>query len=311
MSRDFFISSIDSFQPDLVSTHSSKAGVLGRLACLATSTPCLFTAHGWAFTNGVPEPKRSLYQWVEKLSEPLADRIICVSENDRQIGIQSGMSPDRLVTIHNGMPDITIDLRSTPVKADPVRLVMVARFDKQKDHQTLLTAFKDIPNAHLDLIGDGPNLPQAKAYVAQNNLTHRVNFLGFQQNVAQFLAKAHVFTLISNWEGFPRTIIEAMRAGLPVVASDVGGAAEAITEGVTGYAIPRGDVSTLRDRFTRLVNNAELRQSMGHQGRLRYEAEFTFDHMFEKTFAVYEEVLTKRGKQDRLKPEILPATSES
>ena len=309
--RSNLIDLVYTFQPDLVSTHSSKAGVLGRLACKATNTPCLFTAHGWAFTSGVPEPKRTIYQWVEKLSEPLADKIICVSENDRQIGFNCGMSPDRLITVHNGMPDISVDLRANPSDARPVKVIMVARFDKQKDHQTLLTAFRDISGAQLDLIGYGPSLPNAQAYVAQNDMADRVNFLGFQKDVSKFLAQSHIFTLISNWEGFPRTIIEAMRAGLPVVASDVGGVAEAVDDGVTGYCIPRGNVNVLRDHLSKLVTDAKLRQTMGQRGRQRYEAEFTFDHMFEKTFEVYKEVLAKRGKLDSLKADLASSVSNS
>lgn len=290
--RGELVNLIRSFQPDLVSTHSSKAGVLGRLACKATKTPCVFTAHGWAFTDGVPEPTRSIYQWIEQLSESLADKIICVSENDRQIGLNCGMDRDRLVTIHNGMPDIPVEMRANLTERQPaVKVVMVARFDKQKDHQTLLEAFKDIGNAHLDLIGDGPNLEKAKAYVTQNGMSDRVNFLGFQKDVSKFLAQSHIFTLVSNWEGFPRTIIEAMRAGLPVIASDVGGVAEAVHEGVTGYCIPRGNVDILRDRLSKLIKNAELRQAMGQRARQQYETEFTFDRMFEKTLGIYKEVL--------------------
>ncbi|MDJ0704397.1 MAG: glycosyltransferase family 4 protein [Leptolyngbyaceae cyanobacterium MO_188.B28] len=309
--RNYLIDLIRSFQPDLVSTHSSKAGILGRLACYATNTPCIFTAHGWAFTSGVPEPKRSVYQLVEKFAEPLADKIICVSENDRQIGLNCGMNSDRLITVHNGMPDIPIEMRANLVDdLHTVKIVMVARFDKQKDHQTLLEAVKDITEAQLDLIGDGPGLANAKAYATQNGMADRVNFLGFQKDVAKFLAQSHIFTLISNWEGFPRTIIEAMRAGLPVVASDVGGVAEAVDDGVTGYCIPRGNVDVLRDRLSKLVKDAELRQTMGQRGRQRYEAEFTFDHMFEKTFEVYKEVLAKRGKLDALKAELATPVSD-
>lgn len=290
--RNELIKLIRSFQPDLVSTHSSKAGVLGRLACNVTKTPCIFTAHGWAFTDGVPEPTRSVYQWIEKLSESLADRIICVSENDRQIGLNCGMDRNRLITVHNGMPDIPIEMRANLTERQPVvKVVMIARFDKQKDHQTLLEAFKGTTGAHLDLIGDGPALEKAKAYVAQNDMGNRVNFLGFQKDVAKFLSQSHIFTLISNWEGFPRTIIEAMRAGLPVVASDVGGVAEAVNEGVNGYCVPRGNVDILHERLSKLIKNAELRQIMGQSARQRYEAEFTFDHMFGKTLGIYKDVL--------------------
>ena len=116
------------FRPDLVSTHSSKAGILGRLARAAGGPPTLFTAHGWAFTPGVPNPARTIYRLIERGLAPRAARIICVSEYDRRLAVAAGIASCRLVTIHNGMPDIPPAERADPAAGDPVRLVMVARF---------------------------------------------------------------------------------------------------------------------------------------------------------------------------------------
>lgn len=292
----FLIRIIRQFQPDIISTHSSKAGILGRIAAKITNTPCIFTAHGWAFTQGVPEPTRSVYQWLEKLAEPLAQRIICVSAYDRLIGLETGMDTNRILNIHNGMPDIPNQLRANPLKNNPVRIVMVARFDKQKDHVTLLKAFHKIPDAQLNLVGDGPSLEAIKALAVNLKINERVNFLGYCTNVAEILAQAQVFLLISNWEGFPRTTIEAMRAGLPVIVSNVGGAAEAVIEGVTGYSVPPANIDALHKRLQELVSNAELRKKMGEQGRKQYEAELTFTKMFERTLQVYEQVLAESQK---------------
>jgi glycosyltransferase involved in cell wall biosynthesis len=168
---------------------------------------------------------------------------------------------------------------------------MIARFNQQKDHATLLQALRNIPNLHLDLVGDGPNLPAAKVLTKKLGLEHQVHFLGFRRNVTDFLAKAHIFTLISNWEGFPCTTLEAMRAGLPVVVSDVGGAAEAVLEGETGFCIPRGDVHRLTQCLSRLAQDAALRSQMGQAARRHYEQTFTFSHMFKKTFHLYQEII--------------------
>lgn len=292
----FLKQTIQEFQPDIISTHSSKAGLLGRLVSQLTQTPCIFTAHGWAFTTGVPEPSRTIYQWLEQTVEPLASKIICVSDYDRQLGIQAGMNPHRILTIHNGMPDIPDELRANPAVSYPVNIVMVARFDRQKDHLTLLKAFHNVLGAQLHLVGDGPKLEDVKAFVEQLGISDRVKFLGYRTNIAEILAQAQIFTLISHWEGFPRSIIEAMRAGLPVIASNVGGVNEAVVDGVTGYCVPSGDVDGLQERLSKLVQEVELRQKMGRQGRQRYELEFTFQKMFEQTFAVYENVLTERRK---------------
>lgn len=290
----FFQRIIHQFQPHLVSTHSSKAGILGRLACRLTHTPCLFTAHGWAFTEGVPKLQKMLYSRLEQLAEPLAERIICVSEHDRQLGIAVGMNPDRLLTIHNGMPDIPFELRANPGSEGCIRVAMIARFDRQKDHDTLIKAVHSMPKIHLDLIGDGPRLKEIQTLVQALGMSERVKFWGYRSDIAELLSQVDIFALISNWEGFPRTIIEAMRAGLPIVASQVGGVAEAVADGVNGYCIPPGDVETLAEKLSCLAKNAQLRSQMGQAGRERYESEFTFQRMFEKTYAVYEQVLADR-----------------
>jgi glycosyltransferase involved in cell wall biosynthesis len=282
------------FQPDLVCTHSSKAGVIGRLVCRLEQIPCIFTAHGWAFTTGVPAMKRFVYQNIEKLIEPLAAKIICVSEYDRQLALSAGMQPQRLLTIHNGVIDVPAQLRAQPELSQPVKIVMVARFDRQKDHFTLFKAFSelhDIEQAQLELVGDGPTLGAMQDLVMDLGISNRVKFWGFRSDIAEILAQAQVFTLVSHWEGFPRVTLEAMRAGLPVVITNAGGSAEAIAEGVSGYVIEPGDSEALRDRLQILVSDAKLRSEMGRQGRRLYEQKFTLERLGQQTFAVYEQVL--------------------
>lgn len=297
----FMVKLICDWQPDLVSTHSSKAGIFGRLASKIASTPCLFTAHGWAFTEGVPQPKRFIYKTIEKLSESLADKIICVSEHDRNLAMQAGMNPQRVVTVHNGMPDIPSSLRSSQADSKLVKVLMVARFDKQKDHPTLIKAFQGINGAELHLVGDGAYLEDSKTLVKDLGIDKKVKFWGFRDNIAEIMAQSDIFTLISHWEGLPRTIIEAMRAGLPIVASAVGGVTELVIEQTTGYCIPRGNIDLLRDRLRRLINDHHLRQTMGNKARERYEQEFTFNHMLQQTTQIYHEVLHQKNNYKEIK----------
>lgn len=279
-------------RPDLVSAHSSKAGILGRVAARVLGLPVVFTAHGWAFTPGIPPREASLYRWIERLAAPLASRIITVSEFDRRLALESGLaSAARVSTVHNGMPDIDPGLHADPGRS-PVRLTMVARFEPQKDHPTLFKALAGIEEPwQLDLIGDGPLLPDAQKMAGELGLAARVHFWGQRMDVDKRLAEAQVALLITNWEGFPRSILEAMRAGLPVVASGVGGVAESVKDGETGFVIPQGDVEGLRQRLRQLVADSELRVRMGQSGRHRYERHFTLEHTMEKTLAVYHEIV--------------------
>jgi glycosyltransferase involved in cell wall biosynthesis len=202
---------------------------------------------------------------------------------------------DRVVTVHNGMPDVPTHGRADPGRT-PVRLVMVARFEPQKDHPTLFAALaglRDLP-WELDLIGAGVQMDQMRSRAGSLGIGDRVRFLGQRTDVAELVANAQVSLLVTNWEGFPLSILEAMRAGLPVVASSVGGIEESVRDGETGYLVARGDVDMLRQRIGVLLADSALRVRLGHAGRRRYESHFTMDQMVKKTLAVYEDVLAGR-----------------
>lgn len=282
--------------PELLATHSSKAGILGRLAGRSLRVPVVFTVHGWAFTPGVPPLHASIYRQVERLVGPLATRIITVSEFDRQLGLSARVAgADRMITVHNGMPDVSPRLRADPGRA-PARLVMVARFGAQKDHPTLFHALAGLGHIawELDLIGDGPLLSEMQALAGALGLENRVRFLGQRTDVDRILSEAQISLLATNWEGFPLSILESMRAGLPVIASGVGGIGESVRDGESGYLVRRGDVEQLRERIDRLLRSPDLRVRMGASGRVRFEQDFTLAHSVNRTLAVYQDALEHR-----------------
>ncbi len=284
---------LGAFGAELVAAHSSKAGVLGRIAGRSVGLPVVLTVHGWSFTPGIPAIQAAVYRQIERLAGPLATRIITVSEFDRQLGLRARIAPaDRLVTVYNGMPDVPHTLRADPGRS-PVRLVMVARFGAQKDHATLLSALAGLREHawELDLVGDGPLRESIHARARELGVADRVHFLGQRMDVERILARAQVSLLVTNWEGFPLSILEAMRAGLPVVASAVGGIPESVRQGETGFLVPRGDAAQLRTRVGQLIASAELRTRLGANGRALYEREFTLDQTVARTLAVYRHAL--------------------
>ncbi|MDH1262594.1 glycosyltransferase family 4 protein [Pseudomonas sp. GD03944] len=283
-------------KPDLVHLHSSKAGIIGRLSAIGLTAPCIFTAHGWAFTEGVSPRRRFLYRVIERLIAPLAKRIITVSDYDRSLALAERVAPSsQLAVVHNGMPDVPAEIRAQrAATGDVVRFVMVARFEAPKDQAALLRAFASISPVrwHLELIGDGPQMQAAIDLAANLGFADNVTFSGACTDVSARLSTSDVFVLISHWEGLPLTILEAMRAGLPVIASDVGGVSEAVLEGNTGYLVKRDSTALLVERLELLLADAGIRRRMGEAGRHRYESEFTFSLMLDKTIAVYEEALS-------------------
>ena len=279
--------------PDLISLHSAKAGLIGRVASMGTGMPVLFTAHGWPFTEGVSKRKAWLYRGLERLTAPLARRIIAVSEYDRTLALNARVGkPDQVTAVHNAMPDGSA-LAHPGRRNGPVRITMVARLDEPKDHEALLNALATLSDRdwELDLIGDGPGEDTLRDKTRQLGLENRIRFLGLRRDVDVLLAESQMFVLTSRWEGFPRSILEAMRAGLPVVASAVGGIPESVDEDVTGYLVPRGDADKLVERLAHLIDNPDERVRLGQAGRQRFEEQFRFERMANRTFEIYEEIL--------------------
>lgn len=286
------------FQPYLVSIHSAKAGILARLACAAIKQPCVFTAHGWSFTNGVARHSSFFFRFLEKFLAPLSKSIITVCESDRELALTSGVGqPQKITTIHNGMPWLPAP---EPPPTDysskvDVKLVMVARFEQQKDHRTLLEAaaiLKDL-RWSLDFVGDGPLQSQMQDLSKTLGISDRVHFLGRRQDVPQVLEKADIFVLTTNWEGFPRSIIEAMRACLPVIATDVAGVPESVIHGKTGYLVPPQDIEACTKYLSALIESAGHRRELGTKGREYFEQHFTFDAMAASTLALYQKLTSE------------------
>ncbi|MEA3292754.1 MAG: glycosyltransferase family 4 protein [Pseudomonadota bacterium] len=279
------------FQPHLLHAHSSKAGVLGRLAAHRLGIPSIFTAHGWPFAPGIPTPQRLYSLPVERFMARCTGAIITVSDYDRRLALEKRVAGSgKLFTIHNGISDTPC--RADPGSGDDVRLAMVARFTRQKDHDCLIRAMKEVDdNVRCTLAGDGPLLEQARKTVADEGLTGRVEIPGEVTKVARLLADCQLFVLSSRWEGLPISVLEAMRAELPVVASDVGGVSEAVVDGETGLLVTPGNASALAVKINGLVEQPTLRVKLGKAGKCRYEKYFAANEMIDRTIEVYAQVL--------------------
>ncbi len=279
-------------QPDLIACHSSKAGLLGRIAGWLLGIPVVFTAHGWAFTEGVPRNKRFIFSRLEKGAAILTKRIISVSEYDSRLALSQHIVPVRKMnTIRNGVPDIHLEHRAKPEGGPPV-MMMVARFAPPKNQKDLLASLPMIRahKWHLVLVGDGPTRKKTEEFAGSLGLEGKVHFAGNKADIACILRSAHIFVLISDYEGLPLSILEAMRGGLPIIASDVGGVKELVEDGLNGYLIRKGNRKDLADKLDRLLKDAELRKKMGQESRRLYEEHFTYEEMYRKTLSVYEEV---------------------
>ncbi len=282
---------LQDIHPDILSCHSSKAGLLGRLAAKAAKVKVIFTAHGWAFTDGVPKLQRTIYAFLEKSAGFFSDHVITVSGFDYELARKNNIVPvHKLTLVHNGMPERPATKRE--LKNDPTRLMMVARIGPQKDHETLLRALATLKDLSwtLEFVGGGDDT-ELRHLVIDLKIDDRVLFLGERHDVAELMEKqADLYLLISKWEGFPRSILEAMRSSLPVIASDVGGVSEAVEDGKTGYLVPAEDITKLSHTLRLVIPDKKLQLELGQAGRISFERQFSFKSMAMNTMAVYTSV---------------------
>ena len=283
---------VKDFNPDLVCCHSTAAGFLGRLT-IKNKIPTIFTAHGWAFTKGTPFLRKTIAILIEKLAGKFCSKIICVSDFDKSLVLKYKIiSIDKIEVVHNG-----VDIQNVQdFQNSKLSIVFVGRLAKPKDPLLLLKAFNDLSSelkdkASISIIGDGPKLKQLKEFIKETKL-EGINLLGSMSKtkVLETLKKSDIFVLISDWEGFPYTIIEAMSCGLPVIASDVGGIREAINN-ECGILVKRGDQQEIKHALERLLENPSLIKEMGRNAKERLEKEFSLDKMLRETEQVYKKVI--------------------
>lgn len=289
---------VQSLSPDLIHAHSSKAGILGRLIGQRLQIPTVFTAHGWSFASGIPLVRRTLYRYAEWWAARFPGTIITVSDYDRNYAYSQRVVPKtKMVTVRYGVMDKPRLVRQNVACEKPPLLTMVARFEPQKDQLTLIDALgrlRDLP-WNLQFVGGGPLQARAERRVNELGLESRVAFLGYRSDVPALLESSDLFLLITNWEGLPISILEAMRAGLPVIASNVDGVGELVADGVSGYLVPRKDPAKLAERLRNMLTNRELLRTFGSTGRKRYEENFQLSRMARETHRVYLQVTQAKG----------------
>ncbi|MDR0954018.1 MAG: glycosyltransferase [Rikenellaceae bacterium] len=277
---------------DIVHTHSTKPGVVGRVAARLAGVPrVVHTVHGVAFHPYETRGKQRLYRAIEWCCSPFAHRIVLVSAYYRQY--YRTENPKTCV-IPNG---ISVEPVAEPFSADDgtIRLLFVGRLTEAKDPLTLLRAMALLVGPHerqefrLTVVGDGELEGLCRDFVEHNGLSEYVSFAGWQSDTSALYSKYQIFCLSSIFEAFGLVLAEAARAGLPVVATRVGGIPEVVEEGVTGFLVPPRDPVALAERILALADDPALARRMGQQGRARVEALFTAERMVERYKQVYNE----------------------
>jgi glycosyltransferase involved in cell wall biosynthesis len=273
-------------RPDILHLSSSKAGVLGRLAAAIARVPVVvFTVHGWAFKSDTGLAS-TIYLWADRLMRPLTSAIVCVSHTELRAGLAARTCGADAVVIENA-----VDVSAAPcaqLDGAPPRIVSVGRLKAPKDFVTLARALRLLEPAAFaaTIVGDGPD----RARIA-SELAGAAELVGERSDVRDILARADVFVLSTTSEGMPMTILEAMAAGLAVVASAVGGVPELVEDEVTGLLVPPHDPGALAAALRRLLDDADLRARLGAAGRERAERRFDLPRFRAEHVELYERLL--------------------
>ena len=272
-------------QPQLVHANSSKAGVLGRLAASLARVPTrVFTVHGWAFKAHTGLASR-VYLWADRAMRPLTTAIICVSQTELEVGQRARTcDPTRTVVIHNA-----VDAEAAPKAAlvgVPPLVLSVGRLKAPKTFDTLLGALASLDQTTFSasIVGDGPDRPRLQRLASAS-----VRFLGERHDVPALLAGSDVFVLSSASEGLPLSVLEAMAAGLPVVASAVGGVPELVGE--TALLVPPRDEAALAEAIALLLADESLRRRLGAAARERALSEFSLARFRAAHVELYERLI--------------------
>ena len=274
--------------PDLIHAHSAMAGVIARLAGKLMRLPVVYTVHGFGFKPQA-RPLIRLNAWLAEASMAAwTTRMICVSRHEQALSLGLPISPDRVQVIHNAVADTPH--RATPAQ-QPARMVMVARMAAPKRPDLLVQALALLAQEGLcpvtRLLGGGPRLDEIRALIDAKGLRH-IEALGDVGHTETHLAGHEIFVLLSDHEGLPISIIEAMRAGQAILASRLPGVQELIQDGHNGL-LTNPDPAAIAQSLRRLLEDSALRQQLGQQARLDYEQGHQPEPMARKVLETYQE----------------------
>ena len=298
-------------RPDIVHTHSSKAGLLGRLAARIAGVPVVVhTVHGWSFHDGMSPLARAVAVAMERVAARWTWPIVVVAEIDAEIGVAAGIGQPQQYVLVRSAVDVNRLRRAAGSRASARAALgipegvpvagTVTRLCRQKDPETLVRAARLMaelqPDARLVVVGDGPLRPQVERLLDELELRDHVTLLGRRSDVEALLPGFDAFVLSSRWEGLPRVIVEAMAVGVPVVSTDVGGIAEAVEDQVSGLLVPPGDAVALANALVRVLGQPGLGARLRASAATRVD-EFDVATMTERLDDLYAGLVT--GKRSR------------
>lgn len=288
---------------DLVATHTSKGGFLGRLAAYITGIPhIIHHAHGFAFRECNSPAVRQLYIALERLASHCCDSIISVSEDHRQGAICKRVaSADKIHTVLNGIDflpfedaDAAAARRCLGFQEHDVLLCVGSRLAPKKGLEYLIEAIPAViarfPSVRLVLFGDGPMRDELRLQAEHLGIAHHIMFPGFRRDIPKLLGAFDIILQPSLSEGLSISVLEAMAAGRPIIACNIQGNRELIRNGENGLLAPPADPIALSEAIIKILSNPALGEALGRQAAIDCRSRFSEARMVEETIAIYDRV---------------------
>lgn len=270
---------IKHYQPDIVYAHSSKAGAIARVANIRLKNHCVYNPHGWAFNMRCSDKKRMMYTVIEKMAAPFCEKIICISNAEKQSALEKGIcKANKLRVIFNGV-DIdayengvhgAIRRSDLHIPEDAFVVGMVGRISPQKAPDVFVRMAslvkEKIPNAHFIIVGNGYQEGEIRKYAEDNGLLDNLHITGWVNNPMSYVELFDVACLLSRWEGFGLALPEYMMARKPIVASRVDAIPNIIRDGENGLLVEVDDAVGASKAVLRIIQEKELREKMVARG---------------------------------------------
>jgi glycosyltransferase involved in cell wall biosynthesis len=293
----------------IIHTHSSKAGILGRLAGALAKTPrIIHTAHGWSFNDYQSAVIRYLYVWLERFCANFTSKIIVVSAFDRKQGLKRSIGrPDQYSLIRYGLEiDGFKDLEKGSqarkflgISDGALVVGMVACFKPQKAPLDFIElaarVSKNFPGTKFVLVGDGKLRRKIELRIRQLNLETEVILTGWRQDIPLLMRGFNIFVLTSLWEGLPIVVLEAMACAVALVATDTGGIREVVADGQGGYLVKPHDISSMQNRLEELLGSAQKRGEFAdYSSRVISQHDFLSNRVNQNTEQLYLNLMQER-----------------
>ncbi len=297
-------------RPDIVHTHSSKAGILGRFAARdARVLLVVHTVHGLSFNRTQARIVQRFYAWLEWLAARRSDAIVTVAEALADQMVSAGVcARDKLLTIYSGMEVEQFTPRAAAraairsawgVSETDVVVGTVARLFRRKGYEQLLpimaAAAARAPRLRFVWIGDGAQRAEYEAELARRGLRDRTILTGLvpPARVPELLSGCDILAHTSQWEGLPRAVVQALLLQVPAVAFAIDGTPEVVRDGHTGRLVPLNDLDGFVTALCELAGDADLRQRLGAAGRVHCLERFDARRMVDQLEALYGELIAR------------------